>query len=146
MTPAPITWTRFRLEVAPLSERLQVLLEEENPDEVARSVALEEADDGCRILGPRREGIAVVSPPQLEDRVRRGVVIRRSPGGDCLRAIQATSGRSGAEFIKACMRGSLLARGDSSTIMRARSLEREVAPPRPPDPTLRHGAHPRSAL
>src|SRR6266851_1966409 len=74
----------FRLEVAVLPERLQALLEEEDADEIARRVALQKPDDGSRILGSRCEWIAIVSPPQLEDRVRRRIVIRRGPGGKLL--------------------------------------------------------------
>src|SRR5439155_6092957 len=74
----------LRPEVAVLRQGFQALLEEEDADEIARGIALQQADDGRRVLGSRRERIAVVFPPQLEDRVRRGIVIRRRPGGKLL--------------------------------------------------------------
>src|SRR5882762_3289997 len=74
----------LRLEVAVLRQGFEAFLEKKDADKVARGIALKKPDDGRRVLGSRRKRIAVVFPPQLEDRVRRGIVIRRGPRGELL--------------------------------------------------------------
>jgi len=82
MTPAPITWTRFALKSLPFPsdfrrswrKKIRMRLRAVSP---SRSPMTDAGSSGRGAKG---------SPSylrqQLEDRVRRGVVIRRSPGGD----------------------------------------------------------------
>ena len=58
-----------------LAERLQALLQPEDAQQVRRGRALHERQDRRRIVGRRRERVAVVARPQVEDRVGRRIVL-----------------------------------------------------------------------
>src|SRR5467141_3562859 len=71
-----------RREVRRLAERLQALLQEEDADQVRRRRVREQGLDRGRRIAGGPERVAVVLLPQLENRVRRRVVLAFSLSSD----------------------------------------------------------------
>jgi hypothetical protein len=74
ITPAPTTCTRFAWNVPRLAEALQALLQEEHAHQIARRRRANDAVDQLR----RRQRIALVARPDVDDRVRRRIMLARA--------------------------------------------------------------------
>ena len=74
----------MRLEPVFLAQRFQALLQSEQPDQIGGGRRLEERRDRRRIGGRHGERVAVVFHPDVENRVRRGIVLAPRAFGDLL--------------------------------------------------------------
>src|SRR5437773_998786 len=83
-------------EVRRLAERLQALLEEEDADQVRRRRVREQGLDRGRRIAGSAERVAVEPLPQLENRVRRRIVLALRLSRDLPAGLENNKGSKGS--------------------------------------------------
>ena len=120
IVPAPTTCTCARLEVAFLAERLQALLQPEHADQVGGGRRLQQRRHRRRIGRRRGERIAVVLHPQVEDRVRRRIVLAPRALRDLLSRLRGDESRARADSASATAETAACAAAAAPSARRAR--------------------------